>query len=78
MTIRYVLISLVGAAALLPAVALAQDESSGMTASITAGTLGIGPEVGYRPSSLLGIRASATFLRLSHDVDVDTSAISAT
>lgn len=42
-----------------------------MTASVTGGTLGIGPEIGYRPVPLVGFRASATFLGVSHDVDVD-------
>lgn len=55
----------------VPNAATAQDNSSGVTASVAAGTLGIGPELGFRPLPVIGVRASATFLGLSHDVDVD-------
>lgn len=71
MTIRNALAPLSLAATLMPSLVSAQDGSSGVTASITGGTLGIGPEVGYRASPLVGLRASATFLSISHDVDVD-------
>jgi hypothetical protein len=70
-TTKPLLAPLLATAIILPAAASAQDASSGVTASVTGGTLGIGPEVGYRPVPLIGIRASATFLALSHDVDVD-------
>lgn len=33
---------------------------------ITGGTLGIGPQIGYRFNKQLGVRADATFLSLSH------------
>ena len=70
-TIRHLLAPLFAAAIVLPAAVSAQDASSGVTASVTGGTLGIGPEIGYRPVPLIGVRASATFLGISHDVDVD-------
>ena len=38
---------------------------------ITAGTLGIGPEVSYRLSERLGVRGNATFLSISRDIDSD-------
>lgn len=38
---------------------------------ITGGTLGVGPEVGYRLSKNLGIRGNVTFLSVSHDIDSD-------
>src|SRR5690606_34476538 len=50
--------------------ALAQDEG-GVSLGVTGGTLGIGPEVGYRISNNFGVRASATFLGISHDVESD-------
>jgi len=65
-----VLLSVISAAS-IPIAAAAQDAPSGVTASVTGGTLGIGPEVGYRPLPVFALRASATFLGLSHDVDVD-------
>lgn len=37
----------------------------------TAGTLGIGPEVGYRFTSLFGVRANAGWFRWDEDFDVD-------
>lgn len=59
---------------LAPSLAHAQEgdhESSGVTASVSGGTLGIGPEIGYRPVPIFGIRANATFLGVSHSIDVD-------
>ncbi|MEG3176035.1 hypothetical protein U1872_07325 [Sphingomonas sp. RB3P16] len=35
---------------------------------ITAGTLGIGPEIGYRVNRTIGARANATFLSVSHSI----------
>jgi hypothetical protein len=43
----------------------------GVSAGVTGGTLGIGPEVAYRFSNTLGVRANATFLGVSRDVDSD-------
>lgn len=55
----------------LPSVCHAQDTPTGVTVAATGGSLGIGPEVGFRPSPIIGVRASATFLGLGHNVDVD-------
>lgn len=41
-----------------------------ITIAASAGSLGIGPEVGWRPLPAFGIRASASLLGLGHDVDV--------
>jgi hypothetical protein len=35
---------------------------------VTAGTLGIGPEIGYRANRTVGLRANATFLSFDHSV----------
>lgn len=59
---------------LAPALAFAQDaggSSSGVTLAVSAGSLGIGPELGFRADPLFGIRASAAFLGVSHNIDVD-------
>lgn len=47
----------------------AAAEDGRIAAGITAGTLGIGPEIGYRFNRTLGARANATFLGFSFDVD---------
>ncbi|MEW9854162.1 hypothetical protein [Novosphingobium sp. M1R2S20] len=52
--------------------ALAQDTASTVSAGVTAGTLGIGPEVALRVSPLLALRANATFFGISQSVDSDT------
>jgi hypothetical protein len=54
----------------IAAPAAAQSRSDGVSVGLTGGTLGIGPEVGYRAGSL-GARANATFLGISRDVDSD-------
>lgn len=41
------------------------------TAAVTGGTLGIGPEIGYRASDAVGFRGSATFLSISKGFDSD-------
>lgn len=49
-----------------------QAMAQGMvSAGVTGGTLGIGPELGYRMSETLGIRGNATFLSVSHGFDSD-------
>lgn len=63
-----------GAAALLlatPAVAEAKDQDSRVSVWATGGSLGIGPEVAYRVSPLIGLRGGATFLGINHNVDVN-------
>jgi hypothetical protein len=37
--------------------------------AVSAGSLGIGPELTYRPTPMLGVRASAGFLNASHKVN---------
>jgi hypothetical protein len=55
--------------------ALAQDAPSDdgavVTAAVTAGTLGVGPDVGLRFSDHVGVRASATFLNIGADFESD-------
>lgn len=51
--------------------ARAEDKASGLSVGVTAGTLGVGPEVGYRISPLFGVRGNATFLGIGHDFDVN-------
>ncbi len=47
------------------------QQSGGVSAGITAGTLGVGPEVAYRFSDNLGVRANATFFGLGRNVESD-------
>jgi hypothetical protein len=47
----------------------AQEAAGGFSAGVTGGTLGIGPEVGYRISETIGVRANATFFNFDRDVD---------
>ncbi|HEX8486816.1 hypothetical protein [Sphingomonas sp.] len=74
---RISLIVAVGAASLSGQVA-AQDAPASapgdrgvISAAVTAGTLGIGPEVGFRFSDHIGVRGSATFFGVSSDFDSD-------
>lgn len=63
--------TLAAATALLVAMpAYAQSPGGGLHVGVTGGTLGIGPEVGYRARSF-GIRGSATFLGLSREIEAD-------
>lgn len=63
---------LAGATALLATTpALARQDASGFQLGVTAGTLGVGPEAGFRPSPIFGARVSASFLDVSHDFDID-------
>ncbi|UUR07569.1 hypothetical protein [Sphingomonas glaciei] len=56
--------------ALVASPALAQTRTSSVGVGITGGTLGVGPEVGWR-STNFGVRGSATFFSLSRGVDSD-------
>lgn len=58
------------AAAFVATPALAQERSSSVGGGVTAGSLGIGPEVNLR-SDNFGVRGSATFFSLSRGVDSD-------
>lgn len=51
--------------------AFAKEQTSQISAGVTGGTLGIGPEVAVRVSPVLGLRANATFFGISHSVDSD-------
>jgi len=48
-----------------------EDRGAGVSVAVTAGTLGIGPELGYRMSDHVGARVNATFLGLGADFDPD-------
>lgn len=58
-------------AGVMAAPALAQDAESKVSFGVTGGTLGIGPEIGYRVNSSFGVRANAGWLSVGHDFDVD-------
>lgn len=57
--------------AALPAAAHAEDQDSSLSLWLTGGSLGVGPEVAYRVSPMIGVRGGATFLGVNHDVDVN-------
>jgi hypothetical protein len=66
---------LISAAAVMTAAAVAmpaaaQDKASSVGIGVSAGTLGIGPEINWR-SDKVGVRGSATFFGLGRDVDSD-------
>lgn len=65
------LIALVAVALTTPAAAQDVDGGTHVRAAVTAGTLGIGPELGVRFSDHLGVRGSATFLSVSPSVESD-------
>lgn len=71
MTIKSVSCALFGSVALLAASPALAEDASGFTAGVTAGSLGVGPEVGYRVSPMIGVRANASFVDVSHDFDID-------
>jgi hypothetical protein len=50
---------------------MAQEQTSNVSIGVTAGTLGIGPEVTARITPLLALRGNATFLGFGHSVDGD-------
>ena len=56
---------------LVPGMVQAQEAPAHVTVAVTGGTLGIGPEIGYRLSPVIGLRASASFLGFGHDIDVE-------
>jgi hypothetical protein len=65
---RAAIVAVVFGSCVLPATA---QENGGWGLGITGGTLGVGPQITYRPGPNFGARASATFLTLSRDTDVD-------
>jgi hypothetical protein len=63
--------SVVSACFLLATPAFAQGNDARLTASVSAGSLGVGPELAYRLSDTIGIRGNASLLSVSHDFDSD-------
>ena len=51
--------------------ALPADKGLGVAVGLTAGTLGIGPEVGFRISDHFGIRGNASFLGINGNYESD-------
>ncbi|RYF23044.1 MAG: hypothetical protein EOO77_02915 [Oxalobacteraceae bacterium] len=47
------------------------DERLGLDVGLTVGTLGIGPELGFRVSDHIGVRGNATFLGINGNYDSD-------
>jgi hypothetical protein len=66
---RYVLALAILSSA-IPTAALQAASPGAFTAGVTAGTLGIGPEISYRANPYLAVRASATFLGVDGHGDV--------
>lgn len=62
---------LVFAVAVAPAAAQAKEQDSRVSAWVTAGSLGIGPELAYRAAPVVGVRGGAAFLGFDHDIAVD-------
>jgi hypothetical protein len=58
------------AVAFIATPAVAQDKTSSVGVGVTAGTLGIGPEVNFRTDNF-GVRGSATFFSYGRDVESD-------
>ncbi|MDR6147399.1 hypothetical protein QE363_003192 [Sphingomonas sp. SORGH_AS870] len=48
---------------------VAHDDGPRVTAALTGGTLGVGPELGLRISDHFGVRGSAAFLKVSPSFD---------
>lgn len=53
------------------AVAAQDEQGSGFRIGVTGGTLGVGPEAGYRFSETFGVRANATFLSINATAESD-------
>ena len=68
---KHLLLLAAGAAGLAVAPANAQTQPAHTTVGMTGGTLGIGPQVAYRMSGTVGVRANATFFGLGREVDSD-------
>lgn len=58
-------------AVLAPATAEAKEQKSHVSAWVSAGSLGIGPELAYRATPLLGVRGGGAFLKVSHTFRVN-------
>lgn len=62
--------TLVATLTAIPALAN-EDDPSRFSVGVTAGSLGIGPELGYRLSDTFGVRGNATFLSINHGINSD-------
>jgi len=69
MKLHFLVPAVAAAVSVTPAVA--QEQTSQFAIGVSAGTLGIGPEVTVRVSPLLAVRGNATFLGFGHSVDGD-------
>lgn len=54
-----------------PAAAAQDDEAARLSFGVTGGTLGVGPEVGYRITERIAVRANATFFSVGRDLSSD-------
>jgi hypothetical protein len=61
--------ALAGSALAAPAFA---HDAGGFTLGVTAGSLGVGPELTYDVNAHLAVRGSATFLAISHDFSTNS------
>jgi hypothetical protein len=67
--LRFALSGIATVASTLATAATAQD--SRWSVGLIGGTLGIGPQVAFRPNAHFGVRANAGFLSVSRDEEVD-------
>lgn len=49
----------------------AEDEEARLKVGVTAGTLGIGPEISYRISENIGVRSNVTFVTINGEIEGD-------
>lgn len=70
---RYALLAAVCGLAAVPATSAhaQQAEEGRFRIGVTGGTLGIGPELGFRFSENVGVRGNLTFLSISRDIESD-------
>ena len=67
--LRLALPGIASVASVLATPAVAQE--SRWSVGLTGGTLGVGPQVSFRPVAHFGVRANAAFLSVSRDEEVD-------
>ncbi len=67
--LKSALFGIASVASTLVSPAFAQDAR--WSVGVTGGTLGVGPQVSFRPSPHFGVRANAGFLSVSRDEEVD-------
>ncbi len=49
----------------------AEDDEARLKVGVTAGTLGIGPEISYRISETIGVRSNVTFVSINGEIEGD-------